>query len=173
MRRSTRRAALLTAGLALVIGALVAWLLNSGQADQQAGDTGAAALREAASAVVISGDVHDAIAPGAMAPLDLSLENPNEFAVALDSITVSVTAVDAPRADAGHPCSIADFDVRQLLGRVTVTLGGNRTDSLSGLGVARGHWPAVGLLDRPVNQDGCQGATLALGYEASGIEVPR
>jgi hypothetical protein len=34
-------------------------------------------------------------------------------------------------------------------------------------------WPAVGMVDRPVNQDGCKGASVTLRYEASGVEVPR
>jgi hypothetical protein len=68
---------------------------------------------------------------------------------------------------------VADFDVRQLSGHIAVTLRASREDDLNGMGVARGHWPAVGMLDRPVNQDGCKGAFLTLGYEASGVEVQR
>ncbi len=107
-----------------------------------------------------------------MVPLDLTLDNTNANDLAIDRITVAVITVDAPRADVEHPCSVADFEVRQLSGGVLLRLAGNSTYTLSGV-VPAENWPAVGMVNRPVNQDGCKGASLTLGYEASGMEVSR
>ena len=50
-----------------------------------------------------------------MVPLDLTLDNTNANDLAIDRITVAVMTVDAPRADAEHPCSAADFEVTATL----------------------------------------------------------
>ena len=69
---------------------------------------------------------------------------PELFSV--QAIIVTVRDVEAPRAEPDHPC---------------------------GLGVARDHWPMVCILNRPVNQDGCEGRALTLDYDATGVEVRR
>lgn len=172
MRRPTRRETALGVALAILVAAPFFWFPGRDRVGRSADDTDSGAARTP-SLFTISGDVRDVITPGVMAPLDLSLDNPNDRDLVIDRITVTVTDVDAPQADADHPCSVADFDVRQLSGHLAVTLRANRVDDLSGMGVARGHLPAVGMLDRPVNQDGCKGAFLTLSYEASGVEVQR
>lgn len=170
MTRPTRRETVLAAAFAISLAVLLFCFLGHDPAGRSNGDMGDGRV-SVPSPFTISGDVDNAITPGVMAPLDLSLDNPNDHDLRVDRITVTVTDVDAPQADADHPCSAADFDVRPLADGITVTLGANRVDDLSGLGLARGHWPAVGMLDRPVNQDGCKGASLALAYEAFGAEV--
>ena len=172
MRRATRPEAVLLGLLLLLIASFVVWFLSN-PAQRSSDDGGAAGIRAASSPVTITGDVTGAIAPGAMMPLNLSLDNSNDFALSIDRITVSVQEVDAPRADAEHPCTSADFVVRQLSASAVLRLAANLAADLSGMGLATEHWPAVGMLDRPVNQDGCKGAFLTLGYEASGQEVHR
>ena len=168
------RLGVLSASLVAVIVALVAtWWLTRPGTSSSAGGGGDAAIRGPGSPVTIRGDAAGWLSPGSMAPLDLLLANTNDFDLALARITVTVGEVDAPRADAAHPCSAADFEVRQLSGGAVLTLGGNRAENLSDLGLAQRHWPAVGMLDRPVNQDGCKGASLRLDYQASGVEVNR
>ena len=39
--------------------------------------------------------------------------------------------------------------------------------SLAELGVPSSQWPEVGVIDRPTDQDGCQGASLSLNYSAA------
>ncbi len=170
MTRLTRRETVLAAAFAISVAVLLFSFRGCEPVGRSDGDTGGGRV-SVPSPFTISGDVANAITPGVMAPLDLSLDNPNDHDLLVDRITVTVTDVDAPQADADHPCSAADFDVRPLADGIAVTLEANRVDDLSGLGVARADWPAVGMLDRPVNQDGCKGASLTLGYEASGVEV--
>lgn len=124
------------------------------------------------SAFAISGDFNRAISPGQWVALDLVLDNTNDSEVVIDRITVAVVGIDAPRADADHSCSTADFGVRQLSGGVAIRLPGNSIVNLSGRDVPEENRPAVGMINRPVNQDGCKGASLTLSYEASGMEVP-
>lgn len=170
MTRPTRRETVLAVAFGISVAVLLFWFLGRDPLGRSAGETGDGRVGDL-SAFTISGDVGNAITPGVMAPLDLSLDNPNDRDLVVDRITVTVTDVDAPQADADHPCSVADFDVRQLADGIAVTLLASGMDDLSGLGVARGDWPAVGMLNRPVNQDGCKGAFLTLSYEARGVEV--
>lgn len=177
MRRLTRREWFLAVASAIVISALVIWLPSRGPVAHSTGSTstngsGNGSL-QAPSSFTISGDVRGEMTLGAMVSLDLSLVNPNDFDLVIDRITVTVQAVEAPRADTKHPCTVADFKVRPLTGGVPPRLAANASERLSAMGVARSHQPAVGMLERPVNQDGCQGAVLTLGYEASGAELDR
>jgi hypothetical protein len=49
-----------------------------------------------------------------------------------------------------------------------ITLPAQTAKNLSSLDLPAEQWPQVGLLERPVNQDGCKGASLTLGYAADG-----
>lgn len=123
--------------------------------------------------VTISGRVEGVIAPGTTAPLNLSFENPNDFPLALGDVAVTVDDIEAPQADERHPCSVDDYAVRQIAGDVVLMIGGEGLEDLRELGLARDHWPALRMVDRPLNQDGCKGATLTLSYEATGTELSR
>ena len=177
MRRPTRREAVFAVLPAALVATGLLWFQDR---ELMGGPTGGTSTKDSGSGSVhgpmsftISGEVRGALAPGSMVPVDLSLENPNDFELDVEGITVTVRDVDAPRADTNRPCSVADFAVRQVPGSVVLSLGGKRTQDLSGLGLARGDWPAVGMLNRPINQDGCREAVLTLGYEANGVEVRR
>lgn len=170
MRRPTRREGILGIALGCLGVAVLLWVPGCDPGGRPIAGTGSGPVG-GPSSFTISGDIRDEIVPGAHQPLDLSLDNPNGFGLVVDRITVTVMDVDAPQSDADHPCSAADFYVRQPAAGIAVTVRADRVDDLSGLGVARGDLPAVGLLDRPVNQDGCKGAFLTLGYEARGVEV--
>jgi hypothetical protein len=157
---------------ALVLG-IVAWWLTRPAAPPSAEGDGWGAIRRPSTPVTIRGDILGPIRPGSMVPLNLSFENPNDFDLALDQVTVKVMTVTAPRADATHACTVADFEIRQPAPGVELKLEGKRTQDLRGMGVQSSQWPAVGMIDRPVNQDGCKGARLRLRYEAKGLEVHR
>jgi hypothetical protein len=50
--------------------------------------------------------------------------------------------------------------------RRTLVLKKHRTTDLVALGVPVEAWPLLTMLDRPLNQDGCQGAQLTLKLKA-------
>ena len=78
-------------------------------------------------------------------------------------VRVTITSINAPKADGAHPCTLADFRVRPM--RVgTFVLPRDGFTSLAGLGVPARQWPRLKMRNRPVNQDGCKGASLTLGY---------
>jgi len=172
MRRPTRREAGLAVGLGTLVAVVLLWFPGCGPVGRAIEATGGGSSGTSSS-FTISGDVSRSISPGELVALDLSLDNTNDLDLAIDRIRVALIAVNAPRADSDHPCSVADFEVRHLSGGVVLKLSGNSAANLSDLAVPEENWPAVGMVNRPVNQDGCKGASLRLGYEASGMEVPR
>ena len=172
MGRPTRREVVLAVVFALVVAVLLLWFRGGGPVGVSTDVTGHGSVR-ASPSFTISGDVRRLISPGELVPIDLRLDNTSDLDLAIDHITVGVVGIDAPRADAEHPCSAADFEVRQLSGGVVLRIAGNSAENLSGMDLPDENWPAVSMVDRPVNQDGCKGASLTLRYEASGVEVPR
>ena len=134
--------------------------------------TGSARQADPSRSFTIKGDAARLISPGVMAPLDLSLTNPNNVSMSVAGLIVTVQRVSAPNADAAHPCTVGDFTVNQVSRGLKVTVAARGTSALSSLGVARASLPAVGMLKRSVNQDGCKGASLTLGYAASGTLAP-
>jgi len=128
----------------------------------------------AAPSFTISGDITGEIRPGVLLPLDLSLENPNNVDLSVDKITVSVRTIHAPQATVDLPCTAADFEVRQIGGGVAaLRLGAKGEQKLSQLDVVPQQRPALGMLNRPINQDGCKGASLTLHYSAAGQQAVR
>lgn len=151
----------------------LAWLLSEDAADPADRGGGSISVTlESPASITIEGRSAGLIRPGVMVPLDLSFDNPQDHPVILDELAVTVTGIEAPRADDEHPCTMADFVVRQLSGSLALVLDGGTVSALSDLDVADRDWPAVGMRARPVNQDGCKDAVITLAYEASGAEAP-
>jgi hypothetical protein len=115
------------------------------------------------AAFTISGSLPGALIPGTATPLDLTLSNPGP-STRISSLGVAVRGVIAPQADATHPCTVDDFSVTQFSGTYGFTLPSSSTRSLSQLGFPAERWPVVAMLNRPVNQDGCKGASVDLSY---------
>jgi hypothetical protein len=132
---------------------------------------GDARLERAAQSFSIAGDSTQPISPGVSWPLDLEFTNPTDGPVWVSELRVTVRKVSAPNADESHPCVVRDFAVDQATAGLEITLDARATDSLSGLGLANATWPHIGMRDRAVNQDGCKGASLTLGYAASATSV--
>ena len=107
-----------------------------------------------------SGSRRDRTSSGRAVPVLISV-----FIVAA---VVRVRGVSAPNAEHAHPCTLDDFTVDQVSSGIKITLAARATSTLSSLGLPRATWPAVGMLERSVDQDGCKGASLTLGYAASG-----
>ena len=157
---------------ALVVAVLLLGFRGCGPVGVSTDPTGHVAVR-ASSSFTISGEVRRLISPGELVPIDLRLDNAGAIDLAIDHVTVAMVGIDAPRADVDHPCSAADFEVRQMSGGAVLRIAGNSAENLSEMALPEENWPAVSMVDRPVNQDGCKGASLTLRYEASGVEVPR
>ena len=115
--------------------------------------------------VHISGTVGERLTPGVSVPIELGLANPFPRTVVLRRVTVSILDIAAPNADAAHPCSAADFQVRQMRPGV-LRVPARGYVELAELGVPHQDWPQLTMNDRPVNQDGCKGASLTLHYRA-------
>jgi hypothetical protein len=115
----------------------------------------------------ISGTLRGLLAPGVSRPLDLVLTNPNNKAVAVTNLTVTVTSVAKSPGAAGL-CGTGDYALVQYTGPYPLTVPGSGAASLSTLGVAPQYWPQVRMLNAPTNQDGCKGAVVNLAYSGSG-----
>lgn len=105
--------------------------------------------------------------PGVSAPVDLALTNPSSQPITVSSLKVALVRISAPHATGALPCSAADFGVRQFSGSYPLTVPARATVHLSALGVSAALQPQVTMLDRPVDQDGCEGATLTLSYSGT------
>jgi hypothetical protein len=111
-----------------------------------------------------AGDVLAPLEPGMWQPVDVVLSNPNRASIEVTNLATAVERVSAPNATPSQPCSLADFAVQQYTGSYPLTIPGLSSRSLVSLGVPEISWPEVQLVNRPVNQDGCQGATVTLAY---------
>ena len=116
----------------------------------------------------ISGTVNTPLRPGgAAAAIDVGFSSPNAGSgvdgTRVSNLVVAITSVTGPNITVSRPCTAADFALTQFGGAYPfyVPLGAS---SLSSLGFAPGAWPTLRLLARPVNQDGCKGATIHLSY---------
>ena len=96
--------------------------------------------------------------------LNLAITNPNHLRLSVRSLTVSVQGVSAPNATRSLPCACADFLVIQFSGRYLLIVPAANARTLVALGVPSREWPQVAILDRPLDQDGCQGASVTLFY---------
>lgn len=111
----------------------------------------------------ISGDLREALEPGASAALELTLRNPGDRAIVVTGLGVAVGSITAP-AGARDACTTADFSVRQFVGSVQLALPPRSTRTLGELGLDSARWPSITMLNRPVDQEGCKGVTLRLVY---------
>lgn len=129
------------------------------------GGSGTAAGGDPA-AYSISGNAAGPLAPGLTQPLDLKITNPNSTPLTVANLSVAIRAIQAPHATPTLPCSAADFAVQQYSGPLPLVVPASSTSTLAGLGLSPVGRPQIMLLDRPSDQDGCQGASVTLSYTA-------
>jgi hypothetical protein len=146
---------------------------TAGCGPARGGGVGGADLARHAARFSIYGHSARPMSPGATVPLNLHLRNPNGFRLLAAHLRVRLRRVDAPRADAAHRCSFRDFIVDQPPRHLKVTLRPHRTTSLRRQHLSRAAWPHIKMRNRPVNQDGCKGASVKLHYTATGRRVGR
>ena len=121
------------------------------------------------SKVRVTGGALGQLSPGTSAPVALTFHNRNSHPVRMKRVRVRITAVVAPQADAAHPCTTADFVVRQMP-KGLFRIPARRTTTMAALGVPSTAWPSLMMVNRPLNQDGCKGATLSLKFKARGLK---
>jgi len=117
-----------------------------------------------APSFTISGNLAVPLSPGVRRQLNLSISNRNPFRLSVTKLTVTLQRISAPNADATHPCKVTDFAARQLQRPYKFIVRSHHVVNLRRLGLPRSQWPAISMLDTPVNQDGCKGVTLKLTY---------
>lgn len=151
-----------------LIGALVVIALKLDRIVPGASRDGNADVLLGGRSFKIAGDAVRPLSLGSSAPIDIEFTNPADSPLLVTRLQVHVRSVEGPNADGRRPCSRLDFAVRQVGPRFAVTVPARSTRSLSGLDVPPEEWPLVRMINRPVNQDACKGASITLGYVGSG-----
>lgn len=103
------------------------------------------------------------LAPGIDLPVNLLIDNPNGTALKVTSLTVSLLSTSAPGCVASE-----NYRVTQFSGSYPVTVPAGSRRTLRQLGFPQSAWPRLSMLNLPVNQDACKGATLRLSYSGTG-----
>jgi hypothetical protein len=173
MTITTRRISVLGGALAILTAVVLLSFRGCAPAVTAGDGTGDANTGGLMRTVLIEGDVVEPIAPGVMVPLDLEFTNPHDVDLSLTNLSVTVHEVTAPNSDEVHSCAVVDFAVEQAPSDLRITVAAGATSTLSGLGLPSAVWPRMGMHDRPVNQDGCKGASLTLDYSAAGTPGDR
>ena len=171
MSTIARQRVVLGFALAMVIGVFISLFAACSHSERpfdSGKGTGGVGPAASSPSFAIEGSATQPISPGFKAPLNLRLTNPHDVPMSVTGLKVTIQNVSSPNADRAHPCGVRDFAVVQVPDSGKVTVPARATSSLSGLGVPRATLPQVGMLNRPTNQDGCQGASLSLAYTASG-----
>jgi hypothetical protein len=120
--------------------------------------------------VKVTGVAQGQLRPGTSAPIALTFQNPNRHRVQMKRVRVKISGIIAPNADAAHPCTTADYAVRQMPRRTTLRVRGKRTTTLATMHIPMDSWPWLTMLNRPLNQDGCKGAEVRLKFKARGLK---
>ncbi|HEX5307715.1 MAG TPA: hypothetical protein VFW38_01395 [Solirubrobacteraceae bacterium] len=116
-----------------------------------------------AESLSMIGDLDGGLYPGAPAsPIDLALSNPHGFALQVQTASVTIEAVRAPNSTASLPCAPSDFAVSGYRGAGFKAPPGSSTLRQDRVPVSQ--WPAITMVNRPHDQDGCMGATVLLAY---------
>ncbi|GAA4731968.1 hypothetical protein GCM10023350_14170 [Nocardioides endophyticus] len=115
------------------------------------------------TSVKISGTTRKPLRPGVSSRVRLGFTNQGLKAVSLRHVRVTISSITAPQASPEYPCTRADFRVRPMRARPFVVPDDGFTN-LVRLGVPGWQWPRLTMRNRPVNQDGCKGASLKLSY---------
>lgn len=160
---TTRRRAKVFGGVLL----LVVLLAGTLRADAGTADLSSESSRsDAAVAMVnIRGIATGRLSPGRMTPVRIQLRNKGGTPVYVSRIRIRITTVVAPRATTLRPCTTEDFRIRQVRTDVRIRVGPRR-----GAWVPRARRPAIGIVNRGVNQDGCKGAVVRLRFTAHGVQ---
>jgi uncharacterized membrane protein len=112
----------------------------------------------------ISGNAAQALYPGALSVIDLTLTNPNNFTIRVSPLQVSIEEHTSNPGCSGSQ----NFTTSALVGSVDVP--GNTTATLSQLGVPQARMPKIRFANEPINQDACKHATITLQYSGTAVK---
>jgi hypothetical protein len=112
----------------------------------------------------IAGNLSIPLEPGFGGPLDLALTNPGTTEIAVSGLQIALSSISAPHASASYPCTSDDFSVAQFSGAYGFTIPASSTRTLSELGFSETQLPQVAMPNRPINQNGCKGASLRFDF---------
>jgi LPXTG-motif cell wall-anchored protein len=116
----------------------------------------------------IAGSPSSVLYPGATGVIDLALTNPNDVALRLQDLTVTLTSITTAAGAIG-PCTAADYAIGQLPANAGLVLPPHSSRTLSSLGVANADLPRLTMLNTAQNQDGCQFAVVNLHYHGDAL----
>lgn len=172
-RRRIWRALILAVVIVVLLLALARCSPDSSDPGAEPAPGGATETVGTGQAVIftITGHTLHPLSPGTSAPFDVELINSRGYPLVVTDVRLTIREVLAPRADAGHPCTIDDFTVVQGAGDLRIDLPADASTSLRAAGVDRSDWPWVGMTNTSSNQDGCKGATLRFDNIATGRRV--
>lgn len=177
MRRHTGAVGLLAWVVVLPLGALpaLAWHLTDGGPTSGYHKGWAARERTARVSpgvpVRITGSTRRPVSPGISARIGLQFLGTSSRPVVFQRVRVRIVEIVAPNAESTLGCSRADFRIRQMPPQ-SLEVRGDKVTFLGDLGVRRRDWPRLVMVNRAVNQDGCKGAQITLGFWASGARWP-
>jgi len=110
----------------------------------------------------ISGSPVAALAPGIRRAIAVRLDNPTDQTISVGTLRVEL------RGTSQAGCAIANFALTQYSGSYPLVLRPHSHNTLATLGIATQLWPQLSMLDLPVNQDACKGATVRLHFAGTG-----
>lgn len=116
-----------------------------------------------AQSLNIVGDLDGGLYPGAApSPIDLTLSNPHRYVLQVRTASVTIERIQAPHSTPSLPCTPSDFAVNGYQGTGFRAPSGSSTLQRDRVPVSQ--WPAIRMVNRPHDQDGCMGATVVLAY---------
>jgi hypothetical protein len=117
--------------------------------------------------LVITGVVSGLLAPGVERPIDVTVTNPNNHAIQIETLTITVNAATTKNGHANPACiGTSNLVVsRSLQGDVIVPKNASR--SLNELGIPHSDWPAVTMPNLSVNQDACKNTAFTFDITAT------
>jgi hypothetical protein len=116
--------------------------------------------------VVTGGALQPLYPGGAAQSLNLSISNPNNFAIKVTALTATIRS---ETLNATCSTSVNFTVVHNLL--VPAVIPAHSTKSLSDVGIAASDRPQIRMLETHVNQDSCKSVTLHLVYSGSAVKA--
>ena len=115
----------------------------------------------------ISGTTSGSFAPGKSQVIDLSLANPNNRAVQITSVTITISPTTKKNGVTNPGCNGTTnlVVVKSLTG--TVIVPANTTKTLSQLGIPQSQWPVLQMPNLSTNQDACKSTTFSITYSGT------
>jgi hypothetical protein len=115
----------------------------------------------------ITGAPAGAFSPGVSQVVNVSITNPNSFAITVTGITATVSPTTIKNSLPNPACNGSTNLVvsRQFSGSIVIPA--NSTKTLQALGVAQSAWPQLTMPNLATNQDACKGTSFTITYSGT------